>query len=63
MNREGSAEMGVSMWLFVASRFMACGLVLIGGAGRAKGFGGPCAPALSKAPADGLGGGRTTPWP
>jgi len=32
-----------------------------GGAGRANGFGGPVAPALSKAPALGDGGGRTTP--
>lgn len=42
-----------------ASRFMACGFVLIGGAGRAKGFGGPCAPAESSGlPALGDGGGR-----
>lgn len=32
-----------------------------GGGGRANGFGGPCAPALSIAPADGDGGGSTTP--
>jgi hypothetical protein len=32
-----------------------------GGGGRAKGFGGPWAPALSSAPADGDGGGKTTP--
>ena len=59
MNLLGSAEMGVSIWF--ASRFIACGLVLMGGAGLANGFGGPCAPALSSAPALGLGGGRTTP--
>jgi len=41
---------------------MACGFVLMGGAGRAKGLGGPCAPADNKAPADGEGGGSTTPW-
>lgn len=41
MNRDGSAEIGVSMWLFAASRFAACGFVLIGGAGRANGLGGP----------------------
>lgn len=40
---------------------MACGFVLIGGAGRAKGFGGPWAPAERRAPAEGEGGGRTTP--
>lgn len=34
----------------------------MGGAGRAKGFGGPVAPAESKGlPAEGEGGGRTTP--
>ena len=49
--------MGVSA---AASRFIACGFVLIGGAGRAKGFGGPCAPALRRALAEGEGGGRTT---
>lgn len=32
-----------------------------GGGGRAKGFGGPWAPALRIAPAEGDGGGRTTP--
>jgi hypothetical protein len=32
-----------------------------GGGGRANGFGGPWAPALRIAPADGEGGGRTTP--
>lgn len=32
-----------------------------GGGGRANGFGGPWAPALSIAPADGDGGGKTTP--
>ena len=56
--------MGVSMSLkpVGASRFAACGFVLMGGAGRAKGFGGPWAPAESRAPAEGEGGGRTTPW-
>lgn len=33
----------------------------MGGGGRAKGLGGPWAPALSKALALGEGGGRTTP--
>lgn len=32
-----------------------------GGGGRANGFGGPCAPALRRAVAEGDGGGRTTP--
>ena len=64
MKRDGKADMGVSISLNegCASRFAACGFVLIGGAGRAKGFGGPCAPALRRAPAEGDGGGRTTPW-
>lgn len=34
-----------------------------GGGGRANGFGGPWAPALSIAPAEGDGGGKTTPEP
>lgn len=34
-----------------------------GGGGRAKGFGGPWAPALNIAPAEGDGGGKTTPEP
>jgi hypothetical protein len=69
MKRDGNAEIGVSISLNAcASRFAACGLVLIGGAGRANGFGGPCAPALRRAPAEGDGGGNTTPcegcaWP
>lgn len=69
MNLEGSADIGVSISLnAAASRLEACGFVLIGGAGRAKGLGGPCAPALKSAPALGEGGGRTTPceggwWP
>lgn len=59
MNRDGKADIGVS--ICEASLFAACGFVVIGGAGRAKGLGGPCAPALSKAFADGDGGGNTTP--
>lgn len=61
MNLEGSAEIGVSIFA-AASLFAACGFVLMGGAGRAKGFGGPWAPALNRAPAEGEGGGSTTPW-
>lgn len=38
-----------------------CVVVLLGGKGRAKGFGGPWAPALSSALALGDGGGSTTP--
>ena len=34
---------------------------MVGGGGRAKGFGGPVAPALRSEFADGDGGGRTTP--
>ena len=34
---------------------------MAGGGGRAKGFGGPVAPALRREFADGEGGGRTTP--
>lgn len=57
MKREGRAETGVSImfplfelvWEFWET-----------GWGRAKGFGGPDAPAESKADADGEGGGRTT---
>lgn len=56
MKREGRAVMGVS----IPSRLAACGFVLIGGAGRAKGFGGPWAPALRSVLVDGDGGGRTT---
>ncbi|KAK8219811.1 hypothetical protein M8818_000785 [Zalaria obscura] len=59
MNRLGKADSGVSMWSL--SLFVACGFVLTGGAGRAKGLGGPEAPAESKAFVDGDGGGRTTP--
>lgn len=58
MKREGSADMGVSMLL--VSRLAACGFVLMGGAGRANGFGGPWAPALRRVLVEGDGGGRTT---
>lgn len=53
MKRLGKAEMGVSMLLLGAAE--------VGGFGRANGFGGPCAPALSRALALGEGGGSTTP--
>lgn len=54
MYREGSADAGVSIKLW------ACGLLL--GGGRAKGFGGPVAPADNNVvAAEGDGGGRTIP--
>lgn len=53
MYREGSAEAGVSMFMW---------LWLLAGGGRAKGFGGPVAPADSNVvAADGEGGGSTIP--
>jgi hypothetical protein len=58
MKRDGRAETGVSIMLplfeFVCE-------VWETGCGRAKGFGGPDAPAESRAEADGEGGGSTTP--
>lgn len=61
--RLGSAEMGVSMLLLLACALLLvlCTVVVPGGAGLANGFGGPWAPALRMAPADGDGGGRTMP--
>jgi hypothetical protein len=50
--RDGRAETGVSMFML---------LLFWCGGGRAKGFGGPLAPAESKAEAEGDGGGSTTP--
>ena len=58
MNLLGKAETGVSIWLLLLL-FELCET----GCGRAKGFGGPEAPALSNAEAEGEGGGRTTPAP
>ena len=64
MNLEGKAEMGVSILLLfpllLPNGRSPCP-VLIGGAGLAKGLGGPVAPALSMALAEGEGGGSTTP--
>lgn len=55
MYREGSAEAGVSIRLWLG------GFALLGG-GRAKGFGGPVAPAERRVVvADGEGGGNTIP--
>jgi hypothetical protein len=51
--------MGVSM-LFLLSLY-ALVFWFAGGGGLAKGLGGPDAPALRRALADGDGGGRTTP--
>lgn len=69
--RLGRAEMGVSMLLLLLLEYAAPALfweedvtTADGGGGRAKGFGGPWAPALRRALAEGEGGGRTTPeWP
>ncbi len=60
MNLDGSAEMGVSILLPPYGWWFELAL-LVGGGGRAKGFGGPCAPALRMALALGDGGGNTTP--
>lgn len=57
MKRLGRAETGVSILLL----FLSDCEFWLGGWGRAKGFGGPDAPALSKALALGEGGGKTTP--
>jgi hypothetical protein len=59
-NRLGRAEIGVSILLLLLYALLFW-LAVPGGGGRAKGFGGPVAPALRIAPADGDGGGRTTP--
>lgn len=61
--RLGRAEIGVSILLLLLLLLYA---VLFwtaapGGGGRANGLGGPCAPALRIGPADGEGGGNTTP--
>ena len=57
MNRLGNADFGVSISLLVPKAPL-----VTGGAGRANGFGGPVAPALSKALAAlGEGGGSTAP--
>lgn len=58
--RLGSAEIGVSMLLLLLYALLFC-VVVPGGGGRANGLGGPWAPALRIAPADGDGGGKTTP--
>ena len=59
-NRLGKAEMGVSMLLPPPYAAPFCEFDP-GGGGRANGLGGPCAPALTMGPADGDGGGKTTP--
>lgn len=59
--RLGRAEMGVSMLLLLVYALLFCVVAVAGGGGRANGLGGPCAPALRMAPADGDGGGKTTP--
>lgn len=57
MKRLGSAETGVSITMLE----LPCEGCETGWTGRANGFGGPVAPAESKADADGEGGGNTTP--
>lgn len=59
IKRLGSAETGVSIRLLPLEFCAACET----GWGRAKGLGGPDAPADSRADADGEGGGSTTPEP
>lgn len=61
--RLGNADIGVSMLLLLLYALVFCtvGAVVAGGGGRANGFGGPVAPALWIALAEGEGGGRTTP--
>lgn len=58
--RLGRAEIGVSILLLLAYALLFC-VAVPGGGGLANGFGGPCAPALRIAPAEGDGGGKTTP--
>jgi hypothetical protein len=59
MNLDGRAETGVSiLLLLLLLLFCDC---WFGGCGRANGLGGPDAPALRRALAEGDGGGRTTP--
>lgn len=64
MKRLGRAETGVSIMLL--SLLLVLALLLVAfelwetGCGRAKGLGGPEAPALRRAEAEGEGGGRTT---
>lgn len=59
-NRLGKAEIGVSILLLLAYALLFCAAAP-GGGGLANGFGGPWAPALRIAPAEGDGGGKTTP--
>ena len=60
MKRLGRADIGVSISL----RLLLGKPLTDGGGGRANGFGGPVAPALSSVLALGDGGGSTTPlWP
>jgi hypothetical protein len=63
-NLLGNADIGVSMLLlllYAVVLFCAAPAVVPGGGGLANGFGGPCAPALRIGPAEGEGGGNTTP--
>jgi hypothetical protein len=58
MYRLGRADMGVSI-LFLLSLYASRFWLVVGGGGRANGFGGPLAPADITADALGDGGGRT----
>ena len=60
MNLLGRADIGVSMLLLLVYAFWFW-FDEPGGGGLANGFGGPVAPALRRALADGEGGGSTTP--
>jgi hypothetical protein len=61
MKRLGSAEMGVSSSRVEFAPLPPPVPLVEGGSGRAKGFGGPVAPAERSAEADGDGGGSTGP--
>jgi hypothetical protein len=60
MNLDGSADTGVSIMLLLPLLELDCEGCETG-IGRAKGLGGPDAPADSNVEAEGEGGGRTTP--
>ena len=57
---EGRRKQSDWILLLLAYALLFC-VEVPGGGGLANGFGGPCAPALRIAPAEGDGGGKTTP--
>lgn len=67
MKRDGRAETGVTLSIILLFELLLFPLALdpcegcVTGCGRAKGFGGPDAPADNKAEAEGEGGGSTIP--